>query len=371
MCIIKQGIGGAALLLAAQGAWAQSTLTLYGVVDSFVQYLGNGSTHSFSERSGGNSGSSLGIKGDEDLGDGFKARFVLESGYTVNNGALFVDSSTLFYRQAWVGLTHIDYGSLTFGRQYQPTFWAIYYTDPFRGDEVLSPVAAAAVAVDRHTLATQAASGRTSNSIEYQSPVVGGLKLYTMYAFSSTTTLPVVEAVGNLFDISLTYSGYGLFAGLAYQNQHAGSENVPGLPAALNLLGTERFTGSLAYRIGIVNLQANYTYNRSNDAPSGSLAARLGAAHSYSFAEIGATIQATTADTVEIAGIERRARGVDDSAEGIEIGIDHSISKRTQIYARAGYIRNHGTSTMSWPAVSVTELGSSQSMGALGITHRF
>ncbi|TAL93450.1 MAG: porin [Paraburkholderia sp.] len=371
MCIIKQGIGGAALLLAAQGAWAQSTLTLYGVVDSFVQYLGNGSTHSFSERSGGSSGSSLGIKGDEDLGDGFKARFVLESGYTVNNGAFFVDSSILFYRQAWVGLTHVDYGSLTFGRQYQPTFWAIYYTDPFRGDEMLSPVAAAAVAVDRHTLATQAASGRTSNSIEYQSPVVGGLKLYTMYAFSSTTTLPVVQTVGNLFDISLTYSGYGLFAGLAYQNQHSGTANVPGLPAALNMLGTERFTGSLAYRIGIVNLQANYTYNRSSDAPAGSLAARLGAAHSYSFAEIGATIQATSVDMVEIAGIERNARGVDDNAEGVELGIDHSISKRTQIYARAGYIRNHGTSTMSWPAVSVTESGLSQSMVALGITHRF
>ena len=371
MCIIRQGIGGAALLLAAQGAWAQSSLTLYGVVDSFVQYLGNGSTHSFSLRSGGNSGSSLGLKGDEDLGGGLKARFVLESGYTVNNGAFFIDSSTLFYRQAWVGLAHADYGSLTFGRQYQPTFWAIYYTDPFRGDEVLSPIAAAAVALDRNTLATQAASGRTSNSIAYQSPVVGGLKLYTMYAFSSTTTLPVVQNTGNLFDVAVTYNGYGFFAGLAYQNQHAGSENVPGLPAALNLLGTERFTGAIAYRVGIVNLQANYTYNRSNDAPAGSLAARLGAAHSYSFAEIGATIQATSADTVEIAGIERNARGVDDKALGVQIGVDHNISKRTQIYARAGYIKNHGASMMSWPGVQVTELGSSQSLVAVGMTHRF
>jgi predicted porin len=232
-------------------------------------------------------------------------------------------------------------------------------------------VAAAAVAVDRNTLATQAASGRTSNSIEYQSPVIGGLKLYTMYAFRSTNTLPVVQNVGNLFDISMTYSGYALFVGLAYQNQHGGSENLPALPAALNLLGTERFTGAVAYRIGIVNLQANYTYNRSKDAPAGSLAARLGAAHSYSFAEIGATIQATPADTIEIAGIRRDARGADDHAEGVELGIDHSISKRTQFYARAGYIKNHGSSTMSWPAVSVTELGSSQSMVALGMTHRF
>ncbi len=371
MCIIKQGLGGAALMLAVQGASAQSALTLYGVADVFVQYLGNGSAHSYSERSGGNTGSSLGMKGEEDLGQGFKAKFVLESGYTTNNGALFVDSSALFYRQAWVGLAHNDYGSLTLGRQYQPTFWADYYTDPFRGDEVLSPLAAVAVAVDRNTLATQAASGRTSNSIEYQSPVLGGLKLYTMYAFKSSTTLPVAQTVGNLFDVAVTYSGYGAFAGLAYQNQHSGTEAIPGLPAALNLLGTERFTGALAYRIGIVNLQANYTYNRSNDPAAGSLAARLGAAHSYSLAELGATIQATAADTIEIAGVERNVRGVHDNADGIQLGFDHSLSKRTQLYARAGYIKNHGNATVSWPGVSVTELGSSQSLVAIGMTHRF
>ncbi|MFD1554996.1 porin [Paraburkholderia silviterrae] len=371
MCFNRQALGAAVMMLAVQGAWAQSSVTLYGTVDSFVQYLGNGSTHSFSERSGGDSGSSLGIRGTEDLGGGLKAKFVLESGYNTNNGAFFVDSSTLFYRQAWVGLSHENYGSLTFGRQYQPTFWAIYFTDPFRGDEVLSPVGAAAVAVDRNTLATQATSGRTSNSIEYQSPVVGGFKLYTMYAFSSSVTQPVPQTIGNLFDVAVSWSGYGLYAGLAYQNQHAGSESLPGLPAALNLLGTERYTAALAYRIGIVNLQANYTYNRSNDAPAGSMAARLNAAHSYSFAEVGASIQATSADTIEIAGIERDARGVHDNAWGVELGIDHNLSKRTQIYARAGYIKNHGTSMMSWPAVTVTEPESSQRLVALGLLHRF
>ncbi|MBN3755602.1 porin [Paraburkholderia sp. Tr-20389] len=371
MCFIKQGMSAVALLLAAQGAWAQSTVTLYGVADGFVQYLGNGSTHSFSERSGGNSGSNIGLKGEEDLGGGLKAKFVLESGYTLNNGGFFVDSSSLFYRQSWVGMTHTDYGSLTAGRQYQPTFWAIYYTDPFRGDEVLSPLAAVAVAVDRNTIATQAASGRTSNSIEYQSPVVGGLKLYTMYAFASTATQPVAQNIGNLFDIAISYTGSALYVGLGYQNQHAGSEALPGMPAALNMLGTERFTGGIAYRIGIVNLQANYSYNRSKDAPKGSMAALLGASHSYSFAEVGATIQATAVDTVEIAGVERSARGVHDSAEGIELGYDHNISKRTTLYARAGYIRNHGSSMMSWPGVAVTEAGSSQRLVAFGMTHRF
>lgn len=303
MSCIRKGIGGMALLLAAQGAWAQSTLTSYGVADVFLQYQGNRSTHSFSERSGGNSGSSFGLKGDEDLGNDLKAKFVLESGYNINNGTFFVDSSSLFYRQAWVGLTHAEYGSLT-----------------------ASPL-------PRHSRSRR--------------------------------------PIGNLFDVSVTYTGGALFAGLAYQNQHAGSEALPGLSAPLNLLGTERFTGAIAYRLGMVNLQANYTYNRSRDATAGSVAAQLGASHSYSFAEVGATIQATAADTVQIAGIERSARGVHDKGEGVQIGIDHSISKRTQIYARGGYIKNQGSSTMSWPAVSVTELGSSQRLVALGVTHRF
>lgn len=368
---IGKGLVGASLLVAAGSAAAQSSVTVYGVADTFIQFLGNGAAHSWSERSGGNTGSSFGLKGSEDLGGGLKAVFTLENGFTINNGGFFYDSSTMFYRQAWVGLNHERYGALTFGRQYQPTFWAIYPTDPFRGDEVLSPLSAEAVAVDRNTLATQAAVGRSSNSIVYQSPVVGGLKLYAMYGFAATQTLPVPESIGNIFDVAMTYSGYGLYAGLGYQNQHAGTESVPGLPAALNLLGTERFTAALAYRIGIVNLQLNYTYNRSKDPAPGTLAARLGANHSYGLAEAGATIQATSVDTIEIAAIERNVRGAHDNAPGFELGIDHLISKRTTIYARAGYIKNNGTSTMSWPGVAVSEPYTSQTLVALGMTHRF
>lgn len=368
---IGKGLVGASLLIAAGGAAAQSSVTLYGVADTFVQYLGNGAVHSWSMRSGGNSGSNFGLKGSEDLGGGLKAIFTLENGYTINNGGFFVDSSTMFYRQAWVGLSAEKYGSLTFGRQYQPTFWAVYPTDPFRGDEVLSPLSAAASALDRHTFATQSASGRSSNTIVYQSPIVAGLKLYAMYGFSATVTQPVAQTVGNILDLALTYSGYGAYVGLAYQNVHAGTAAIPGLPSALNLLGTERFTGALAYRIGIVNLQLNYTYNRSKDAPAGSLAARLGANNSYSIAEVGATIQASPADTVEIAAIERDVRGVHDNTPGVQLGFEHLLSKRTTLYARAGYMKNNGSATMSWPGISVSGQNATQTMVATGMSYRF
>lgn len=373
MRFISQGVWGTALVLAAGNAAAQSNVTLYGVADTFVQYLDNGGKHSFSERSGGNTGSMVGLKGSEDLGNGLKTVFDLESGFNINNGAFFVDSTALFYRQAWVGVTHDKYGSLTFGRQYQPSFWAVYPADPFRANEVLSPLAAAdlAQASDRSTLATQYSPGRVSNALVYQSPNTYGFKLYAMYALSATATQPVPSTSGNMLDIAATYTGANLYVGLGYTNQHPGMESVPGLPVTLDLLSTEHFTGAIAYRIGIVNLQFNYAYTRPDNAPVKSLAAQLGAGHSLSIAELGATIQATAQDTIQIAGIEHDVRGVHDNTVGIQIGADHSISKRTSVYMRAGYLKNNGTATMSWPGVTPVPAGSKQVLAVLGMTHRF
>ena len=372
MRLMVTGILGTSLILAASGAAAaNSSVTLYGVADTFIQYLDNGGSHSFSARSGGSTGSLFGLTGTEDLGGGLNAKFTVESGYNINNGTLFGDTTALFYRQAWVGLTDSKYGSLTFGRQYEPSFRVVYPADPFHLNEVMSPVSANMLAVDRNALSTQYDSGRASNSILYQSPDLHGLNLYGMYAFSATVSQPTPATTGNMLNVGASYSGYGLYAGVAYVNQHAGQATIPGLPGPLSLLGTEHFVGALAYRIGIVNLQFNYSYQRANDAPSRSLAARLQTAHSYSTAQLGATIQATAADAIAIAMFERNVRGAHDNAPGVEVGVDHSLSKRTSLYARAGYIKNNGSSTVSWPGITVSEPDTKQVLATVGMTHRF
>jgi general bacterial porin, GBP family len=372
MRLIALGICGSTLICTAGGAMAaDSSVMLYGVTDTFVQYIDNGASHSFSERSGGSTGSQFGLTGAEDLGGGLNAKFDVETGFNINNGALFSDTTSMFYRQAWVGLFDPQYGSVSFGRQYEPSFRVAYPTDPFRLNEVLSPVSAMVLAVDRNPLSTQNDTGRASNSILYQSPNLRGLQLYGMYAFSASITQPTPETTGNMLNVGASYSGFGFYGGFAYANQHSGQATIAGLPGPLGLLGTEHFVGALAYRIGIVNFQANYSYQRPDDAPAGSLASRLGSAHSYSTAQLGATIQTTSADAIAVAVFERDVRGVHNNAPGLQAGIDHSLSKRTSLYARAGYIKNNGSATVSWPGVAVSEPGTKQVLAVVGMTHRF
>ena len=225
----------------------------------------------------------------------------------------------------------------------------------------------------RDTLSTQYVAGRANNSILYQSPKLAGIQLNAMYAFASSITAPAVATLGNILDLSASYSGYGFYAGIAYQYQyqHSGIETVLGLPAALTLAGTEHYSAALAYRIGIVNLQANYSYSRAKDVPEHSLAAILGTNHPFSIGEVGATIQATSVDVFELAGIYRNVRGADDSTWGVQAGCDHALSKRTSLYARVGDMKNHGEGTMSWPGVSVSVAGSSQTLAVVGMSHRF
>lgn len=113
----KSVLALAALSALAGVAHAQSTVSLYGRVDL-----------AYSKRSGyQNSGindtqnSRIGFKGVEDLGGGLKALFNLEAGLSPDDGTQ-ADSSAFFNRRAVVGLQSDDYGTLTLGREYSPTF---------------------------------------------------------------------------------------------------------------------------------------------------------------------------------------------------------------------------------------------------------
>jgi predicted porin len=97
----------AAGVLAASSAHAQSSVTLYGLIDAGLMYTNNvasGTAHGplWQATSGNVNGSRFGVRGAEDLGGGVKALFVLENGFNVQNGKLGQDGR-MFGRQAYAG----------------------------------------------------------------------------------------------------------------------------------------------------------------------------------------------------------------------------------------------------------------------------
>lgn len=135
----------AAAGLATTGlAQAQSKVELYGILDVNVETYNNapdgqGGSHSVTGmRSGGQSGSRWGLRGTEDLGNGLRAVFAVESGFnlgTARNG----DNNRLFNRQAWVGLQG-DWGTVGFGRQFTPSHLAIVTNTPANAPGMYEPV---------------------------------------------------------------------------------------------------------------------------------------------------------------------------------------------------------------------------------------
>ncbi len=106
-------------------SYAQSSVTLYGIIDGGVTYVSNaGGSHQVKFDDGVSYGNRWGVKGTEDLGGGLKAVFKLESGFHLGNGQIS-NGGSLFGRQAYVGIQS-DWGTLTFGNQIDMTQEMVY-----------------------------------------------------------------------------------------------------------------------------------------------------------------------------------------------------------------------------------------------------
>ena len=136
-------LAAAAALACSGGALAQSTVTLYGVVDTNLEYVNHVgavpvASNQFNRgpandvyrmNSGGISGSRWGMRGTEDLGGGLKGLFVLESGFNLDTGTM-QQSNRLFGRQAFIGLQKDGIGQISLGRQYTSMFEALANFSP-------------------------------------------------------------------------------------------------------------------------------------------------------------------------------------------------------------------------------------------------
>jgi predicted porin len=121
---VTAALGAGAVAPAA----AQSSVTVYGIVDLFAEIGSAGQGTVSRLESGGIAQSRLGFTGREDLGGGLAAEFTLESGFAADTGST---GSSFWSRQSHVGLASRQWGAVRFGHQYTPLFLTTLAFDAF------------------------------------------------------------------------------------------------------------------------------------------------------------------------------------------------------------------------------------------------
>ncbi|CAE6958952.1 porin [Paraburkholderia domus] len=389
--------------LTALPAMAQSSVTLYGIVDTGFGYQTSATT--LGSTTGGRSavkmitgvwaGSRFGLKGAEDLGGGTKAIFLFEEGFNSATGAQST-SGLMFNRQSYVGVTNGTYGSLTAGRQYasyyqllspySPTTWLTGFYGAHPGDlDGLDTIY------------------RANNTIEYMSPKFYGVTVSGSYSFGgvagsvnrgSTWSMavqyangPVGLAVG-FSRINNSTLGGGAF-GTDSTTSNAGAQ--AGVSAVTNGYATaqaqQRFAVGGGYTFGggfdITAIYSNVQYipgigSKFTDTEifnTGGVVLHWKATVAWDFATGYSYTRAT------------KANGITSSAQYQQVNLSeyYALSKRTALYALQAYQRANGKTLGTTGGGNIinatatigdgfqTSPSSSRSMFAagVGIIHRF
>ena len=333
----------------AASASAQSSVTLFGVVDLGLAQVTNGGAGSVTKlEPGAVNTSRFGVRGFEDLGGGLKAGFHLEAGVNPDTGV--VGAGTAFFnRRSTVSLLS-GWGELRVGRDYNPSSRNSYLFEPYIGTGYGSILA--------FTFGNGAQLGsgvstilRTDNAVAYFTP-----------------------------------AGLGGFYGEAMV---APSEGVAGNQYAGGRVGYAAGPFDVSFAYGTTKTATSDDFEQSN----------LGASYNFGIAKVmglynehkyGARQQKTTAISVAVpigAGEIRALYGINDRSGGatgsgfgdaddsqqMSIGYVHNLSKRTSLYGIYGRITNEGAAklTVDYTAPTAMRGGESSSGFQTGIVHRF
>jgi predicted porin len=383
----------AVVALPATASYAQSQVTLYGVIDEGIMYQTNsggasGGKRVFLESLSGLMGSRWGLTGSEDLGGGLRAIFTLESGVNLNNGTA-AQGGAQFGRQAFVGLSSDRFGNVTFGRQYDMIF---YFPAPLTGSNLLGgDYATHPGDVDN------AGNGlRVNNTVRYMSQSYHGLTFGGEYSAGGVAG----NVTGNSgYSLGTAYAYGPLKLGAAFEyfknptSSTAGSGFFTGNANGATVLSqslNKGYASAQAYQVAMA--AANYTIGSMTLAASFSNVqyANLGPALSNGMArfnnyDVAARYQFGPALFVGVAYNYAIGKGV-TTAEGKTVGnqhyhqvsflADYFLSKRTDAYLGVGWQRASGTSSLGTPAVAdIDSLGDSsnnhQVLVRLALRHKF
>jgi predicted porin len=375
----------------AAAAQAQTSVTIYGVVDAGVFYqskAGANNNSLFAVNSGGMSGSRLGFKGTEDLGGGLKANFQLEAGFNADTGTSGQQDvgTGLFSRTSTVGLSG-GFGSVNVGRQ---TDFA--YSGTAGGIATFSHASyvTSFSKVDGNTQA-RLQGDRTNNSIRYDMPAIGGLNGGVMLGLGEQAG---GGSAGNVYAAGLKYDNGPLAFGGSYYQSKAGTtpadrnliNNNPGNPVGVTSGGTlagstatKTYTLGASYNFGFGKLYGNWsrvnmltaTGATGHTFNSGSYLSPS-ANNKLDLFEIGYNHNLTASLQLLTGYAHTNVKFVDGSPQGklnqIFVGTDYFLSKRTDLYAIGTYVRTSDVANpLNLAGTAPTQQAGSTSQGAFGL----
>jgi len=361
----------AAVTAFAGAAQAQSSVTVYGIMDMGVGSFSNkttkddGTTTNATGRTTGNGGgalsaSRLGFRGVEDLGGGVKAEFTLE--YSLTD--VGIGGNTLGARQSFVGISDAKLGGLRLGRQSSPAFNALGVGLVGAFNNMPGSIYSQGL-TDKSTNSAQVRPVNVfnDNAVTYTSPRLGGLVLQVQTASSNTSasdaspSVGMSTGVGNSSGASLTYTGVkNLTVALAVNN---------GYSTAASTKDTE---GVLAanYNFGVAQAFANYTQKK--------VQVKGATTRDQKATEIGVRVPVTKVVGVWASTFMGNNNGADDGTfsattgrtdiSGFQLGTTYAMSKRTTAYAIYGQQAVKGKNLASPQKIQSTGM-------AVGLRHTF
>lgn len=324
-------------------AMAQSSVTLYGVLDVGIQYTtrADGKSSAINLQNYGNAPTIFGLTGTEDLGGGLSAIFKLSQSFSINNGQAGIPGDA-FGWQSFVGLEG-GWGTLTLGRQFSVLFDQTVWYDP---------TYFAAYGGQAQLMALQDII--TNNSIKYVSTSYGGFK------FEGLITLGGVAGnfrSGSTYEIGAQYSRGPLSVG-GVLRQTAGTET-----ATLDTSGlTERIgTIGASYKIGPTTVLAGYQRVTGNLQPQKSVIWG-GARYDISpFLQLRGGVYQTLSNNPLVGNPTLYTASV-----------TYSLSVRTSLYLNGAYSRNSAHSSQTvYEYGDAPLIGLDQAGVMVGITHKF
>lgn len=337
----RNAIALAALGLISGMASAQSSVTLYGVVDMAVERV-KGATSLTRVTSGQQQGSRWGLRGVEDLGGGLKATFLLESGFNADVGTLG-QGGRLFGRQGYVGLGG-QWGTVRLGRQYTPM------------DDVASIIGTKVYdVVSVVPIIGNGDYNRVDNAITYVSPTIASTVFQLQYSLGEERASTNTSA-----DFAKQVSAHAIHAqgpwtlGLSLMQVADADGVLAGKQGRDALL----FVG--AYDFGPVKLTGYYDIEDK-------------AVEKLKLFGLAAAFKVGEATVVSVGAAQARnvngsAAAASDDAKIYTLQATHNLSKRTALYGHLTAVSNDTAAALGFNSPVA---GQSSNGIQVGIRHRF